>query len=117
MLTMLGIPNCNTVKKARIFLETHHVPFVFRDVRKEPLSREEWLVLLDDDHEVRLINTRSPSFRNTGLKASDLTSKAVKADLLLGQPTAMKRPVMLRQGKLVIIGFSEQSFTDSVGEE
>ena len=109
MLTMLGIPNCDTVKKARRYLEAHGIAFQFRDIRKQPLSEDDWRNLLAQDAEGRLINTRGPSFRKLGLQAAELDGTG-KLGVLVNQPAAMKRPVMVRDGTLLSIGFSEDRF-------
>jgi len=106
---MLGIPNCDTIKKAKKFLEANRVDFQFRDLRKEPLAEEEWRGLAKGDEDDKLINTRSPSFRKTGLKPADLDEDN-KVKVLLAQPTAMKRPAMLVDGQLRTVGFSEDLF-------
>lgn len=109
MYTMLGIPNCDTVRKARKYLDQHQVRYRFRDIRKEPLSTAEWRVLVASDASGRLVNTRSPSFRKTGLKAVDL-NHGKRVAVLTDTPTVMKRPVILRDNQVVAVGFSEASF-------
>ena len=110
MLTMLGIPNCDTVKKAQRYLAQHDIPFTFRDIRRQPLTGEEWRRLVAQDAEGKLVNTRSPSFRETGLKAAELNADD-RVAVLSAKPTAMKRPVMTSvDGNLLSVGFSEQLF-------
>ena len=106
MLEMLGIPNCDTVRKARKYLEEKEITYTFRDIRKEPLSAEEWRRLVDQDASNQLINTRSPSFRKTGVSKDELDA-ARKVDVLLEQPTSMKRPTLVRDDALVASGFQE----------
>ena len=109
MWIMLGIPNCDTVAKARKFLEKKGKPFQFRDIRKQPLSADEWEQLVRQDTHERLVNTRSPSFRKTGALKSELTPEK-KVEILQLQPTAMKRPVLLDQGRIGAIGFDESNY-------
>lgn len=111
MLQMLGIPNCDTVKKARKFLEQHQVPFHFRDLRKEPLDGDAWSRLIAQDQEGKLINTRGPSFRKAGIPKDELNPENSR-ELLLAHPTAMKRPVMVEGETLRSIGFKEDLFRD-----
>jgi len=105
--TLLGIPNCDRVRNARKHMTTLEIDFRFRDIRREPLSSQEWQNLIAQDHENRLINTRSPSFRKTGKVAADL-DEATKLAVLLDQPTAMKRPVLTRGETLLSCGFDPQ---------
>ena len=110
--TVLGIPNCDSVKKARVFLQSREVDFVFRDLRKEPLSAEEWRALVDQDEHGVLINTRSPTFRKTGVAKDTLSDPQVCVDLLLQAPTAMKRPAVLKDGQLKTVGFNEATLSE-----
>ena len=110
MLTMLGIPNCDTVRKARRWLEERDIAYRLRDVRKQPLSTDEWRNLLTQDREGKLLNTRGPSFRESGLTAAELTADT-RLQVLDEHPTAMKRPVMLAGDRLLGIGFSEELFS------
>ena len=111
MLTMLGIPNCDTVRKARRHLDEAGFAYTFRDLRKQPLDRDEWSALIAQDSEGRLVNTRGPSFRKAGIAKDTLTPES-SADLLLEHPTAMKRPAMLRDDRLLTIGYDAASFLD-----
>lgn len=101
---LMGIPNCSTVKKARVHLEEQNTPFSFRDLRKQPLSADEWRALADQDNAGTLVNTRSPSFRKTGVSAKELDAET-KVKVLLEQPTAMKRPALLRDQTLLHVGY------------
>lgn len=109
-LVMLGIPNCDTVKKARVFLEENKIDYKFRNLKKEPLSKEEWKKLISQDKEDKLINTRGPSFRKTGLNKEDLTA-VNKLEILLENPSIMKRPTLLKVDKIQSIGFSVEEFS------
>jgi arsenate reductase (glutaredoxin) len=114
MLEMLGIPNCDTVKKARLWLAANHIAYRFRDLRQEPLSASEWRALVDSDPTASLVNTRSPSFRQAAVPLSDLAEPEAVVALLLAQPTAMKRPAMVRDGALLGTGFDPQRFANLV---
>lgn len=114
MLTMLGIPNCDQVRKARKYLAEKGLDFVFRDIRKDPLSTAEWQLLITHDTNDLLVNTRSPSFRKTGFKAADM-NPATKLEALLAQPTAMKRPLLCREGHILMAGFKPAQ-VDQLGE-
>lgn len=109
-LELLGIPNCNTVKKARTFLEERDVAFNFRDLRKQPLDAAEWRAIVDQDQDGSLINTRGPSFRKTGVSKDQLGDPEIVTEMLLQTPTAMKRPAVLIDGKLWGVGFKEEQF-------
>jgi Spx/MgsR family transcriptional regulator len=115
-LELLGIPNCNTVKKARTFLDDREVAFEFRDLRKQPLDEAQWRDLVAQDQDGVLVNTRGPSFRKTGVDKSQLDDPEVVTQMLLQTPTAMKRPAVLIDGKLWGVGFSEARFDQLVAQ-
>ncbi len=94
MITLYGINNCDTVKKARRWLEQQSIDFCFHDFRKDGLEAEQlrnWLAELGWE---TLINKRSTSW-----KALDDASKAelnndTAVDLILQTPTLIKRPLL-----------------------
>lgn len=110
MYCLYGIPNCSTVKKARVALEELGIEFKFRDIRKEDLSRKEWEALAKQDAEGKLINTKSPSFRKLEVDKESLTSIKAKSDVLVQSPTAMKRPVLTKNDKIISIGYKDGDF-------
>ena len=106
-ITLYGIPNCDQVRKARAWLNDHGVDFDFHDFRKDGISRsllEGWLIHVP--WEV-LLNRKGTTWRNLtdGQKAA-VTDRNSAIDLMLEQPSAIKRPV-LSVGPATYSGFSE----------
>lgn len=101
---LYGIKNCDTVRKARQWLESHGVPYVFHDYRVDGMAAvplEVWVEALGWDV---LLNRASTTFR--GLDAAektDLTSVRALA-LMKANPTLIKRPVLDWAGH-VQVGF------------
>jgi arsenate reductase len=104
MHTLYGIKNCDTVKKARQWLEQNNIAYQFHDFRADGLTaaqlsdfagRVDWSILL---------NRSSTSWRQLSIEQqSDLTlEKAV--ELMLVNPALIKRPV-IDTGDKLIIGF------------
>ena len=102
--TLYGIPNCDTVKKARTWLDQNGVAHVFHDYKKAGIDRtrlEDWVA--EHGWEV-VLNRAGTTFRalpdadKTGLDAG----KAVA--LMLAQPSMIKRPV-LDLGDRTLVGF------------
>ena len=109
MTILYGIKNCDSVKKARLWLDKHQVAYQFHDYRAEGLSP----VLLDAFIEKAgwesLLNKRSNSWRAlTDQQKTDLNA-AKAASLMLDNPTLIKRPV-LETGAQLLIGFNEGSY-------
>lgn len=109
MITMYGIPNCDTVKKARVWLGQNGVAYVFHDYKKAGIDRgrlEVWVAELGWE---TVLNRAGTTFRalpdadKTGLDAD----KAVA--LMLAQPSMIKRP-MLDLGDRRIAGFKPEIY-------
>lgn len=104
-----GIPNCDTVKKARKWLDARGVDYVFHDYKKEgadPARLREWIAAAGVD---RVLNRRGTTYR----KLSDAQKADIDADkavtLLQEHPSMIKRPVVEHPGGL-LIGFAEDEW-------
>ena len=110
MTTILyGIPNCDTVKKARVWLDQHDVAYAFHDYKKVGIDRprlEAWVA--EHGWEV-VLNRAGTTFR--ALPDADRTdldaSRAI--DLMLAQPSMIKRPV-LDLGDRTMVGFKSERY-------
>jgi arsenate reductase (glutaredoxin) len=109
MLKIYGIKNCDTVKRARKWLDDHGHEYVFHDFRSDGLDNELLDRLVAEIGWDRLINRRSNSWRE--LPDSDRRNlDEIKAKrLMLDHPTLIKRPV-LEQGNRLAAGFSPEFF-------
>jgi Spx/MgsR family transcriptional regulator len=114
MTTIYGIPNCDTMKKARTWLEAHKVTHDFHDYKKagiDKTSLEGWVKQVG--WEV-LLNRSGTTFKK--LPDSDkehLTEKKAIA-LMLAQPSMIKRPVLEAKGKLTV-GFKPDEYAGLFG--
>ncbi|QKI89245.1 ArsC family reductase [Thiomicrorhabdus xiamenensis] len=111
MTTMYGIANCDTIKKARKFLDTQNIPYQFHDFRKDGLKAEQIEVWLQKVTLAELINKRSTSWRNLDeqLKTALQENSPQAVEIILQQPTLIKRPV-LEKGDSLLIGFKEAEY-------
>ena len=112
-ITMYGIKNCDTMKKARAWLDTHGVEYAFHDYKAEGIDRdrlENWCRILG--WEV-LLNRAGTTFRKLP-DADKKVSEARKAiALMLEQPSMIKRPVLDLDGKL-LVGFKPELYKSAV---
>jgi len=109
MITVYGIPNCDTVRKARKWLGANKVDFIFFDMRKDGLTAQivnSWIKQVPLDV---LINKRGPSWRQLSEKQRESLNKSSAASLVLKYPTIVKRPVIDNDGKF-IVGFDETRY-------
>lgn len=111
MVTIFGIKNCDTVKKARRWLDGHAVKYTFHDVRADGLSRtqlESWVQTLGWEN---LLNRRGTTWRQLPESVRDSIDKRVAVKLMLEQPAIIKRPVLDIDNTLHL-GFSEAAYKD-----
>ena len=109
--TLFGIPNCDTVRKARKWLEGHSIEHEFVDLRENTPAAGQiaaWLEALGAD---RLINRRSTTYK----QLDEVQRTALQGDeavmLLREHPTLIKRPVLAIDSRLSV-GFSEQDYAE-----
>ena len=109
MTTIFGIPNCDTMKKARTWLEAHKVAHTFHDYKKAGIEKavlEGWAKKVG--WEV-LLNRAGTTFKKLPDADKDgLTEKKAMA-LMLAQPSMIKRPVLEAKGKLTV-GFKPDEY-------
>ncbi|MGL5359055.1 MAG: ArsC family reductase [Shewanella sp.] len=108
-MTLFGIKNCDTVRKARKWIENHQLAVPFHDFREDGLRQEDLEAWCDALGWETLFNQRSTSFR--ALSEADKTAidrpKAIA--LMLAQPTLIKRPVLVLREQ-IIVGFKEADY-------
>jgi arsenate reductase len=113
--TIYGIPNCDTVKKARTWLQDHGIDFTFHDFKKQGLTPELVTAWLQDLDWTTLVNRKGTTWRNL---PDDRKATIVDADsalaLMLENPSVIKRPVVQGAG-LVTVGFSPAAFEEKFG--
>lgn len=107
--TMYGIPNCDTVKKARVWLDQNGVSYDFHDYKKAGVERRMLEAWIDAHGWEVVLNRAGTTFRKL-LDADKADMDAFKAvDLMLAQPSMIKRPVLEYGGKS-IIGFKPEIY-------
>jgi arsenate reductase len=108
-LTVYGIPNCDTVKKARVWLEQHGVAFAFHDYKKVGIDRPRLEAWVSEHGWETVLNRAGTTFRALpdADKADLDAGKAV--DLMLAQPSMIKRPV-LDLGARTLVGFKPERY-------
>src|SRR5690606_5039613 len=108
-LIVYGIPNCNTVKKARAWLGEQGVDYTFHDYKKQgvPADRlDAWIAAVGWE---RLVNRQGTTWRtlDAAIQAAVVDAASAKA-LMLSQASVIKRPVIERDGVVLSVGFDDQ---------
>ncbi|GGF54908.1 arsenate reductase [Azorhizobium oxalatiphilum] len=112
--TIYGIKNCDTMKKARTWLDEHKVAYAFHDYKASGIDRqtlEGWIRLVGWKP---LLNTAGTTFRKLPEDdRADLTEEKAIA-LMLAQPSMIKRPVLAKGGK-ILVGFKPAEYEAFAG--
>jgi Spx/MgsR family transcriptional regulator len=112
-VTLYGIKNCDTMKKARAWLDAKGVPYAFHDYKAEGVDRarlETWAASVGWE---TLLNRAGTTFRKLpdADKAGLDEGRAIA--LMLDQPSMIKRPVLDLGGRLVV-GFKPEQYEETV---
>lgn len=93
MITVYGIKNCDTVKKARNWLEELQVPYQFHDFRVDGVDKELFIQWLEDFGDDKIVNRRGTTWRKLPDEAKESSDINVLANLMMEHPAIIKRPV------------------------
>lgn len=105
---MYGIPNCDTVKKARQALEKKKIDYDFVDFKKMPPTADDlkrWEKVFGD----LPANKKGPTFRKIK-DEFEAASRSEQIDLLLKNSSAIKRPILESGSKVLCFGFDEDVY-------
>lgn len=109
MTTLHGIRNCDTVKKARNWLESHGIDYRFRDYKSEPPTEAELSAWADRLGWEPMVNRAGTTFRKLpDAEKADL-DRARAIALLIAHPSAIKRP-LLDTGETLRLGFKPDDY-------
>ena len=115
MITMYGIPNCDTIRKARKWLDAHDIAYQFHDYRKDGLTRKQlelWEKALGWE---ALLNRRGTTWRKLPEEIRDNINRKSAISLLLQHPAMIKRPLLeLDDGEKLLLGFSEKTYNELI---
>ena len=109
MITVYGIPNCDSVKKARRWLDEQSLPYQFHDLRRDGVPKEPLEHWINTFGWAEILNRRSKSWRelDPDIRAQMDNTRAYTA--ALEQPTLIKRPIVTTDTQ-VLVGFDPQKF-------
>ncbi|MDP5254814.1 MULTISPECIES: ArsC family reductase [unclassified Vibrio] len=108
-VTMYGIPNCDTIKKAKKWLTDEGIEFVFHDYRKqgvEPALIERFFSQLDWQ---QVVNKRGTTYRQLPQEVKDNLDQNSALTLLVASPAMIKRPILDCDGQLHL-GFKAEQY-------
>jgi arsenate reductase len=111
LITLYGIKNCDTVKKARRWLELHQIDYNFHDFREQGLQQEAVETWLDELGWETLVNRRSTSWKQLSPEQRETMDRQSALAAILQQPTLIKRP-LLDTGSSRHVGFTDKAYRE-----
>jgi len=113
-MTLYGIKNCDTMKKARSWLDGHGAQYQFHDYKAAGVERarvERWCTQVGWE---ALLNRAGTTFRNLPEEQKSSLDERRAIALMVQQPSLIKRPVLEWGGRL-LVGFRPQEYADATG--
>ena len=111
LITLYGIKNCDTVKKARRWLEQHQIDYNFHDFRQQGLQQDAVETWLDELGWETLVNRRSTSWKQLSPQQRETMDRQSALAAIMQQPTLIKRP-LLDTGSSRHVGFSAGDYRE-----
>ncbi|OOG27187.1 ArsC family reductase [Thioalkalivibrio denitrificans] len=111
MITLYGIKNCDTVKKARKWLDDHGVDYRFHDIRADGLDMKRLNAWIKAVGWETLLNRRGTTWRKLPEAEREGIDARRAAALMLAHPTLIKRPV-IEHGEQVLVGFDPKAYAE-----
>jgi Spx/MgsR family transcriptional regulator len=112
-ITIYGIKNCDTMKKARAWLDKHGVEYAFHDYKTVGIDRERlerWSRKIGWE---TLLNRSGMTFRKLPDKDKQALDARKAMALMLAQPSIIKRPVLDLGGGKLVVGFKPETYTEA----
>lgn len=117
-MKLYGIPNCNTVKKARDWLDQHAVAYEFHDFKKLGLDAATAHSWLQQQPWEKLVNRSGMTWRNLSESEKNAVVDAASAQALMQEKTSViKRPVMVKDDNIIALGFNETEYAQLFARE
>jgi arsenate reductase len=113
-LTIYGIKNCDTMKKARAWLDKAGKPYVFHDYKTAGIDRirlEGWARKVGWE---ALLNRSGTTFRKLPEAAKTGLTENKALALMLEQPSMIRRPVLEAPGGKLLVGFKPENYTNEL---
>jgi len=113
--TIYGIKNCDTMKKARTWLDEHDAAYDFHDYKASGIDRAHLEAWSDKGGWETVLNRAGTTFRKLPDAERENLTREKAIALMLAQPSMIKRPVLEHDGKL-LIGFKPEAYAAEFGK-
>jgi Spx/MgsR family transcriptional regulator len=112
-ITLYGIPNCDTVKKARTWLDEHGVSYAFHDYKKQGVDPAKIAGWIEQAGWERVLNRAGTTFKKLpDADKQELDARKAVA-VMAANPSAIKRPIVEHPGGL-LVGFKESDWEQAL---
>jgi len=109
-ITIYGIKNCDTMKKARAWLEQHGVDYAFHDYKASGIDRERLAAWIKAVGWETVLNRAGTTFRKLPEADRENLTEARAIRLMLEQPSMIKRPVLETGKGAPLVGFKPEAY-------
>jgi arsenate reductase (glutaredoxin) len=110
MITVYGIPNCDTVKKALTWLDEHKIKYVFHNYKKDGIDEATIKTWLQQQPLDVIVNKKGSTYKNLDEAAQKkLASEKTAVKILIENTSAIKRPIVNKKG-VITAGFSTELY-------
>ncbi|MBL4798208.1 MAG: ArsC family reductase [Oleispira sp.] len=114
MITMFGIKNCDTIKKARKWLESEGVEFQFHDYKKDGLSIDMLDAWVKDLGWEALVNKRGTTWRKLSEEIKESIDQASAIQIMLDNTSIIKRPLLVDDANNKLLGFKADDYQNFI---
>lgn len=110
-MIVYGIPNCNTVKKALDWIRANGIAYQFHNFKKEGISAEKLTEWFDTFGWEQVINKNGLTFKKLSKQEqAEINSPQKVIAYLMQNTSAIKRPIVEKNGKAILLGFNEDTY-------
>ncbi len=113
-ITIYGIKNCDTMKKARAWLDQRGVDYAFHDYKTVGIERERLEKWASKVGWETLLNRAGTTFRKLPERDKNGLTENKAIALMLDQPSMIKRPVLELGGGKLLVGFKPETYNDTI---
>ncbi|MGE0338852.1 MAG: ArsC family reductase [Xanthobacteraceae bacterium] len=113
-ITIYGIKNCDTMKKARAFLDKNGVEYAFHDYKASGIDRKKLEAWAKQAGWETLLNRAGTTFRKLSDKDKEGITEKKAIALMVEQPSMIKRPVLELPGGKLLVGFKPEEYRKAV---
>ena len=111
MITLVGIKNCDSVKKAKKWLDANNIEYAYHDLRENGLDKTTLNTWIKELGWEVLLNKRSTTWKGLSDADKEDLDETKVTFLLLAYPTLIKRPVLITHSQL-LVGFKEAEYQE-----